>query len=170
MAKEPIPTKDYIIPVGRYFLSAGKTLIYQVVSGACCRIYWQKYDDKQLSNSAKEYMHWIISPDLELVAITPWKTESAWYPYKDKNGDEQWRRDGANFPSYDVKVIDFNDKGEIINDTIISITVRWKPIQSSELQPLIELKKMAQSTYQNQPVRPELLTDKYQDKIRRIAA
>lgn len=170
MAKEPIPTKDYLIPLDHYFLSPGKTLIYRVVSGAMCRIYWQDFDDKTLSNSAKNHMNWGITPELTLEAPTAWKTESAWYSYVNKKGETDWKRDGANFPSYVVKLLDFDDTNAITQSTIMEVTVRCVPIQSSELAPLLEIRKMAKAHYLNSPIRPSLLSEEYTEKIRRIAA
>lgn len=160
MAKEPIPTAEYLVPLNWYFLSEGKTIIYQVKSGAMCRIYWQDYDDPDLSESAKKYLHWIITPELKLQAITPWKTESAWYDTGDPV--KGWRRDGANFPSYVVSIHDCEKEAYI--------TLRWKPIISQDVKPLLEIAKMAKAHYQNTPTRPDLLPIQYLANLERIAA
>ena len=167
MAKEPIPTAEYLVPLNHYFLSAGKSIIYQVVSGVMCRIYWQRYDDSDLSDSARNYMNWVITPDLELEAITPWKTESAWYPYTKKDGSEGWKRDGANFPSYQVRIVYCFDN-TVMYGKITDITIRHKPIQAAELSTLFEIQKMACSHYQNTPIRPSLLSQEFEPQIRRM--
>lgn len=167
MAKEPIPSKEFQIPLNHFFLSAGKTLIYQVVSGMSCRLYWQDFDDPDLSEGAKNYMNWGVTEDLRLVAPTAWKTESAWYEKPGKG----WVRDGANFPSYQVRYCEVLHGNVVISESITDITVRWKPIFSATIEPLIAFQNLAKDYFSISPVRPDLLDlNKYETNLRRIAA
>ena len=149
MAKEPIPTKNYLVPLGSFFLSAGNTLLYQVISGPMCRIYWQRYDDSDLSESARDRLDWVTDTEGHQVAITPWKTESAWY----EKSPDNWTRNGANYPSYICRLI-CPHTTDIIGEPI-EITVRWIPIQSPDSAQLITVIK--EKLQQCQPQRPELL-------------
>jgi hypothetical protein len=142
VAKEPIPTKEYILPIGTYFLSPGKSIIYQVTSGPSCKLYWQRFDDEDLSNDAKSRLTFVTDFNGDLVAITPWKTESAWY----EKSPDNWSRNGANYPSYDV---------EIIGETNLphSLTLRWIPVVG-ELEELIEIIGESKFNFRNSPTRP----------------
>lgn len=157
MAKEPIPRKEYLIPINYYFLSAGNTFLYRVVSGPCCRIYWQHYDDPDLSNAAKERMNWV-----DKVAITPWKTESAWYEKSEGN----WTRNGANYPSYNCQLI-CDTTGDIITESV-DVTLRWIPIQSQDFNQMINIIKERKCQFQNQPQRPQTIQLSEQKRLRML--
>lgn len=175
MTREPIPTKEYILQIGDYFLSAGKTILYRVTSGASCKIYWQEYNDPDLTQATRERLNWIEDrssknkvdsksnidntnnntttdtttyPANSLVAITPWKTESAWYEKETGN----WTRNGANYPSYDVEIIDPYTL-EVTSQT--SLTLRWIPVTGSADQ-LITIIEQAKSNFRDSPVRPNV--------------
>lgn len=157
MAKEPIPTKEYILQIGEYFLSAGKTILYRVTSGACCKIYWQEYDDSDLTQATRDRLNWIEDKSIDittstdsilLVAITPWKTESAWYEKEPGN----WTRKGANYPSYNVEIIDPYTLDVI---SVTSLTLRWIPTRGS-VSDLITVIDQAKSNFRESPVRPNV--------------
>ena len=174
MAKEPIPTKEYILHIGDYFLSAGKTILYRVTSGASCKIYWQEYNDPDLTQATRDRLNWVEDrsrmdsiiktttnntttdtttdtttyPANSLVAITPWKTESAWYEKEPGN----WTRNGANYPSYEVEILDPYTL-EVTSQT--SLTLRWIPVTGSADQ-LITIIEQAQSNFRESPVRPNV--------------
>jgi hypothetical protein len=174
MAKEPIPTKEYILHIGDYFLSAGKTILYRVTSGASCKIYWQEYNDPDLTQATRDRLNWVEDrsrmdsiiktttnntttdtttdtttyPANSLVAITPWKTESAWYEKEPGN----WTRNGANYPSYEVEILDPYTL-EVTSQT--SLTLRWIPVTGSADQ-LITIIEQAKSNFRDSPVRPNV--------------
>ena len=129
--KEPIPKSEYLLEIGDFILSAGKSFIYEIVSGPICRIYWQPEDDKDLSKAAKERLTFVGKG----VALTPNKNESSWYDTGcPKKG---WRRNGPNYPSYQVLVHDIDNDVRMNSE----ITLRWIPVKSN----LSELKKYLQS-------------------------
>lgn len=119
MAKEPIPKPEVCFSPGTFILSAYGTIVYEILSYPLCRLYPQFIDDPDLSSAARGYLKF----SADGFAFTSWKTESAWYEHSDpKKG---WVRDGANFPSYVVRIWD--DDG-IPSDKTSYITLRWHPV------------------------------------------
>lgn len=148
MAQEPIPTKEYLLPIDTLFLSPGKTIIYRIVSYPLCRLYWQLIDDPGLSKPTRDRLKW--SDSIPAMSPTPWTTENAWYDTGDPV--KGWRRDGANYPSYLVQIYDE------INDRFtnpIFLTLRWVPITGT-LTNLQTISKAAQYVCQTTPNRPHV--------------
>lgn len=119
--KEPTPKSEYLLKVGDIFLSAGKTIIYKVIEGPVCKLYRDK--DKPGT-------------------YEPWGTESSWYdtgcPIKG------WRRNGPNFPSYYVEIIN----PDIDSNTFTSITLRWQPTKIT-LSEAIEIVESVSLSYRS---------------------
>lgn len=104
---EALPKSEYLLEVDDIFLSAGHTIIYRVIDSPLCRLY---RDEDKPGN------------------IEPNKNESSWYDTGcPKKG---WRRNGPNFPSYNVEIID----PETRETHPTSITLRWIPTKVNLLE------------------------------------
>ena len=121
--KEPIPRSEYVLARGDVFLSAGKSIIYKVIDGPVCKLYRD-----------------VDKPG----TYEPWGTESSWYdtgcPIKG------WRKNGPNFPSYYVELID----PETMKVTSSSITLRWIPLKVTLLE-AINIVNKTRIEYLNSP-------------------
>jgi hypothetical protein len=127
MALEPIPDPDFCPPIGSYFLSAGRTLIYRCDSAPLCRIYWDEGK------------------------ATAWTTESAWYDTGcPKKG---WRRNGPNFPSFLASSF-CPDTYAIIGQPAY-ITLRHRPFWSNDIDEIKTIIKESRDKCLQNPVRPQ---------------
>lgn len=121
---ESLPKSDYLLEVGDIFLSAGQTIIYRVIDSPLCRLY--RDEDKPGT-------------------YEPWKNESSWYdtgcPIKG------WRRNGPNFPSYNVEIID----PDTLETYPTSITLRWIPTCKLTLTEAIKQTKVKSLEYLSSP-------------------
>jgi len=104
--REPIP-QTYYKP-GDIVFSPGKSLVYEVRSYPFCRLYW--------GNGKPE----------------PNTIESSWRPKDPDNPDAGWTKQGANYLSYRVRLLEGGSEFDWTDRTSSTRTRKTPPIEQHD--------------------------------------